>query len=55
MSSQIELANKIEKMFNEIAIISSRRYAATTTDNQQTLHCIKNLHYDDVVRIAKAN
>ena len=44
---------KIEKMFNEIAIISSRRYAATTTDNQQTLHCIKNLNYDDVVRIAK--
>ena len=45
---------KIEKMFNEIAIISSRRYAATTIDNQQILHCIKNLNYDDVVRIAKS-
>lgn len=46
---------KIEKQFNEIAIISSRRYVATLTDGSQVNHLCKNLSYDDAVRIAKAS
>ena len=44
---------KIEKTFDEIAIISSRRYVATLTDGSKVNHLCKNLEYDDVVRIAK--
>ena len=43
---------KVDKIFKEIAIISSRSYVATTIDNEKIYHCTKK-SYDDVVNIAK--
>lgn len=44
---------KIDKIFKEFAAISDRRYVATTIEGEQIFHCINNLGYDDVVRIAQ--
>ena len=33
---------KLERVFTEIAILSSRRYVATTIDGEQLYHCIDN-------------
>ena len=44
---------KVDKVFTEFAAISDRRWVARTADGEQVLHCIKNMNYDDVVRIAK--
>ena len=44
---------KVDKIFKEIAIISNRRYVATTINNERVFHCINNLSYDEVVYIAK--
>ena len=44
---------KLDKIFKEIAVISDRRYVATTINNERVFHCINNISYDEVVRIAK--
>ena len=44
---------KVDKVFKEIAIISNRRYVATTIDGERVFHCINNLSYEDVIDIAK--
>ena len=44
---------KIEKIFDEIAIISSRRYVAKCNGEEQN-HLCKNLSFNDVVNIAKS-
>ena len=44
---------KLDKTFVEFAAISDRRYVAKTIDGNIIYHCIKNLSYDEVVKIAK--
>ena len=44
---------KLDKTFVEFAAISDRRYVAKTIDGNIIYHCINNLSYDEVVRIAK--
>ena len=44
---------KLDKIFTEFAAISDRRYVATTIDGNIIYHCINNLSYEEVVRIAK--
>jgi hypothetical protein len=41
-----------DKVFKEIAIISSRQYVATTINNERIYHCTKK-SYDQVVNLAK--
>ena len=43
---------KLDKVFKEIAIISSRSYVATTINNERIYHCTKK-PYDEVVNLAK--
>ena len=43
---------KLDKVFKEIAIISSRSYVATTIDNERIYHCTKK-PYDQVVKLAR--
>ena len=43
---------KVDKVFKEIAIISSRSYVATTIDNEKIYHCTKK-DYDQVVNLAR--
>lgn len=44
---------KIDKVFTEFAAISNKRYVGTLDNNERVYHCVRNLDYDDVVRIAR--
>ena len=44
---------KVDKVFTEFAAISDRRYVATTIEGDRVFHCIKNMTYDNVVKMSK--
>ena len=47
---------KIEHVFNEIAISSSRKFVATLEDGTKLIHCLKkDIDYDEFVRDVKNN
>jgi len=47
---------KIERVFTEIAILSSRKYVATLADGSKYYHCVKkDVEYDDFVNEVKMN
>lgn len=44
---------KLDKIFTEIAIISNKKYVATTDKGERIFHCIKDIPYENVVNKAR--